>query len=252
MLLPLQTGIIYGPVNSRRLGRSLGINVLSTKIKICTFNCLYCQYGWTGIHKRELTKENLWPSVAEVLGAVEKALKTINPPPSYITFSGNGEPTLHPNFNEIVEGVIELRNNFSHNSKTAILSNSSLVTDLTIRNAISKLDVKIIKLECGSEEVFRKYNHPCRGINLTDIVSALRLMNDITIQALFTGGPAGNYNLDHLYNWVANLKGISPLLVQLYTLDRNYPSNNIHALEKDDLLVIKKQLEQENINAEVY
>lgn len=252
MLLPLQKGIIYGPVRSRRLGWSLGINLLSTQKKICTFNCVYCQYGWTAVHGKKITETFQWPSVAEVLAALEEALRNINSSPAYITFSGNGEPTGHPNFDEIGEAVIRLRNRFSPHSKTAILSNSSLVTDSRIRDAIAKLDVRIMKLDCGNEEIFQKYNFPCCGIDLKDIINALQSMQDITIQALFTGGVAGNYDSAHLDEWIEKIKQISPIHVQLYTLDRDYPSNNIHALEKDDLHLIQKRLEMANVRADVY
>ena len=252
MSIPLQSGIIYGPINSRRLGCSLGINILPTTMKICTFNCLYCQYGWTDIHSTKLEDESLLPSPDEVAMELEKALRRISPPPAYITFSGNGEPTLHPNFNEIVDSVISLRDQFSANSKTAIISNSTLMNESSIRKAVSKLDVKIMKFECGNEAVFRAYNHPCHEIKLTDVATALQSMEDVTIQALFSGGAAGNYNVDHVVQWIEKIKAISPLHVQLYTLDRSGPANNIQALEREDLLSIKKLLERENISVEVY
>ncbi|MFQ5825374.1 MAG: radical SAM protein, partial [bacterium] len=135
MVLPLQTSIIYGPIKSRRLGNSLGINLLSTEKKICTFNCVYCQYSWTKIHSLKIENKVLLPRVPEVLKAVETALRTIHPKPAYITFSGNGEPTLHPDFTEIVDGVIQLRNRFAPCSNTAILTNSTQAIHGNIRKA---------------------------------------------------------------------------------------------------------------------
>ena len=101
MTIPLQRGLIYGPVNSRRLGRSLGINLLPLRLKICTFNCVYCQYGWTQIHGDQLFDTSLWPLLSEISTALTDALNELKSTPSYLTFSGNGEPTLHPQFADI-------------------------------------------------------------------------------------------------------------------------------------------------------
>lgn len=252
MVLPLQNDIVYGPIKSRRLGISSGINVLSTEKKICTFNCVYCQYGWTRIHRSRTTKSDRLPEVTQVLEAVEKALRTIHPKPPYITFSGNGEPTLHPNFAEIVDGVIQLRNRFAPRSHTAILTNSTQAIHGHIRKAIAKLDLKMMKLECGSEDVFQRYNRPCGGVNLKHLVSSLQLMENVTIQALFSTGPAGNYDVEHLDEWIEKIHLISPQHVQLYTLDRRYPCNNICPLKEVELQLIKKRLQKRNISAEVY
>ena len=252
MTIPLQNSIIYGPVNSRRLGRSLGINVLPIDHKICSFNCLYCQYGWTAIHTKEVKEPAIWPKISEILENVREALTNITLKPSYITFSGNGEPTLHPDFPQLVEGVIELRNNYSQNSKTAILSNSTTVSDPKIRMAISQLDVKIMKLDCGSEQCFKRYNVPCKGINFTDVVSGLKLLNEVTIQTLITRGPSGNYREDYLEGWLNILSEINPVLVQIYSLDRGYPSEKILPMDQKDMLVLRERLLQNNINTEVY
>ena len=122
MTIPLQPGIIYGPVRSRRLGRSLGINLLPTSYKVCTFNCLYCQYGWTRIHGRILKYRDQWPQVDEAYEALEKTLQEISLAPDYITFSGNGEPTIYPDFPEVVDELIKLRNDLAPRAKVAILS----------------------------------------------------------------------------------------------------------------------------------
>ena len=112
MLLTLQRGAVYGPVQSRRLGSSLGVNVLPASVKVCTFNCLYCQYGWTKVCPLRIGESSQWPSVQEILGELEQALWALVEQPAYITFSGNGEPTLHPRFAELVDGVISLRDSW--------------------------------------------------------------------------------------------------------------------------------------------
>ena len=125
MLLDKQDGVIYGPVNSRRLGKSLGINLSPGEDKLCSFNCIYCHYGWTGRHTLDYSKfEDELPGVDQVVQAVKEAMQS-KTKFDYVTFSGNGEPTLHPAFPEIVEKVIELRDNYRPKAKIALLTNSS-------------------------------------------------------------------------------------------------------------------------------
>ena len=252
MTIPLQKGLIYGPVNSRRLGRSLGINLLPLKLKICTFNCVYCQYGWTNVHGDQLPDASLWPGLSDIGATLESALRELPTPPSYLTFSGNGEPTLHPYFPEIVKEVIRLRNHYIPAAKLAILSNSSTVCRPPIRKALEELDVRIMKLDCGDEICFRKYNNPARGINLTDIVNGLMETCDVTIQSLFTAGEGGNSSVNHLRAWIEQIRKIEPVMVQLYTLDRGYPSDEIYPVSREHLEEIKHDLDAMNILSNVY
>lgn len=252
MTIPLQRGIIYGPVRSRRLGRSLGINLLPTSYKICTFNCLYCQYGWTLIHGRILRDRDAWPKVNEVYNALERSLKEISPSPDYITFSGNGEPTIYPDFPVIVDGVIKLRNDLAPSAKVAVLSNSTMVMDENILTALSRLDVKIMKLDCGAVECFKSYNRPAKGVHFEEIVKGLAKLENVTIQSLFSGGPKGNFCPENIEVWIDNIQQISPSTVQLYTLDRGFPSNKIAMLNKNQLIELKERLNEFGIDSEVY
>jgi wyosine [tRNA(Phe)-imidazoG37] synthetase (radical SAM superfamily) len=252
MTIPLQRSLIYGPVNSRRLGRSLGINLLPLRLKICTFNCVYCQYGWTQIHGDQLYDASLWPELSTIRVALERALEELKPPPAYLTFSGNGEPTLHPHFPQVVDDVIGLRDRYTPGAQTAILSNASTVSKSQIRESLEKLDVRIMKLDCGEERCFRKYNNPTRSIHLNDIIRGLGQLNKVTIQSLFAAGDAGNYSAGHLKAWIEQIRIIKPVVVQLYTLDRGYPSDEIQPVSSEDLEKIKQDLDEINIPAEVY
>jgi wyosine [tRNA(Phe)-imidazoG37] synthetase (radical SAM superfamily) len=254
MLLDLQAGIIYGPVRSRRLGRSLGINILPAERKVCSFDCLYCQYGFSqGKTREEAQKKKLgFPTVTEVLSAVERAMLNLSPPAAYLTFSGNGEATLHPGFKEIVLGLREIRDRLSPASKTAILSNSTTVNNPVIRKALELLDVRIMKLDAGTEEMFAGYNRPAKGITLEETVAGLAVLEDVTIQSLFTKGPEGNFTPEHLSAWVEQIKKISPLFVQLYTLDRESPTASLIPVEKNELLQIRSLLEREKIASGVF
>jgi wyosine [tRNA(Phe)-imidazoG37] synthetase (radical SAM superfamily) len=247
MILELQKGIIYGPVNSRRLGRSLGINILPPDRKVCPFNCVYCQYGWTGVHTAKLPSDFTLPSVKSVSEALRNALLTLPSPPAYITFSGNGEPTLHPEFSPIVEEVTQLRNEFAPGAKTAILSNSALVTDNSIRSALEQLDLRIMKLDCGTSEVFQRYNQPCSGVNLDSITDGLIQLSGVTIQTLLSAGQTGNLESRNITEWIEILKKIKPLSVQLYTLDRGYPDSNLLPVSIDEMNEIENQARKAGI-----
>jgi wyosine [tRNA(Phe)-imidazoG37] synthetase (radical SAM superfamily) len=252
MLLPLKNEIIYGPVNSRRLGRSLGLNILPAGRKICSFNCVYCQYGRSDPQKIVSDKALLWPSPAEVSTALANSLKEMPVSPAYITFSGNGEALLHPHFSEIVEETIHVRNRLAPEAKTAILSNSSLVSDSTVQNVLQKLDVRIMKLDCGLEKNFKLYNQPAGGITLDDIVKGLGEIPDVTIQSLFTKGISGNFSSANIQAWVERIAEIRPLFVQIYTLDRNAPSEDLRATSKADLYGLKSLVKNEGISVEVF
>lgn len=252
MLLDLQKDIIYGPIHSRRLGRSLGINLLPSAKKTCTFNCVYCQYGWAKIHRAEKIGNVSFPSVEDVRKALKKALTALKEPPSYITFSGNGEPTLHPYFGQMVKEVTVIRDELAPEAVTAILSNSALVSRKAIREAILELDVHIMKLDCGTPKMFRRYNQPCSGVGLEEITEGLAEMPGVTIQTLVSSGKSGNLEARNIKEWIKRIKKIRPVLVQLYTLDRDYPDKDLRPATKDDLNHIKKQAEKAEIAIKIY
>lgn len=252
MLLELQKEIIYGPVNSRRLGRSLGINILPAHRKICPFNCVYCQYGWTRDHVLRTNTTSDLPTAKAVKEALTEALIHLDNSPAYITFSGNGEPTLHPDFSQIVEEVIVLRNRLAPGAKTAILSNSAFVSDKSIRKALSRLDVRIMKLDCGTPDIFKRYNQPCPGVDLEIITEGLANMPDVDVQTLVSAGQAGNLNTQNTTTWIERLKHIQPLSVQLYTLDRGYPSKNLSPANRKELDDIKVRVQKAGIRIGVF
>jgi wyosine [tRNA(Phe)-imidazoG37] synthetase (radical SAM superfamily) len=252
MTIPLKAGIIYGPVNSRRLGRSLGINLLPRGTKICTFNCVYCQYGWTKIHGRSLPDNKEWPAPEVIFSELKKFLENSEIPPEYLTFSGNGEPTLHPHFPEIVQGIITIRDELAPPAKTAILSNSSTVTETPIREALRMLDVRIMKLDCGNAECFTHYNQPTSGVEFSEVIEGLRELDKVTIQSLFADGDGGNYTPSSIEDWIVQLKIIHPVFVQIYSLDRGYPSDNIYPLSVQKLNTIRDYLNLLNIPSQVF
>jgi len=252
VLLDLKRGITYGPVRSRRLGRSLGINLLGSAAKVCTFDCLYCQYGWTPAGAVSRTEPDGLPSPDDVFAAVRSALETLDEPPAYLTFSGNGEPTLHPHFGEIVDGVTALRNRLAPAAKTAILSNSTRAGDPSVRSALGRLDVRIMKLDAGTEETFRRFNRPLEQVSLAEVLEGLRALGGVTIQALFADGSDGNTNAEEIHAWVDAVVWVKPIAVQLYTLARGYPSDRIGPVGTRLLAAIRDRLLALGVPAAVF
>jgi len=252
-LLPLKEHIIYGPVRSRRLGRSLGINLLPPGEKWCTFDCLYCQYGLTPSIEGALSeKRRNIPSVENVVQAVETALRELDEPPAYLTFSGNGEPTLHPDFPRIVEAVRILRDRLVPDAKTALLSNSSRTGEAIIRAAISRLDRPILKLDAGNEIVFRSFSRPRAEIRYDDIIAGLEAMRGITLQSLFCAGPHGNLEEDHIADWIDKVKQIWPRDVQIYTISRPVPTKTLEQAPAAAMLGIRDRVQRAGIPAGVF
>jgi wyosine [tRNA(Phe)-imidazoG37] synthetase (radical SAM superfamily) len=251
-ILPLKQDVVYGPVNSRRLGKSLGINVLAAKSKICTLNCLYCQYGYTRIADTEIHHPTNFYPAQFIIHALESRLKSGELRPDYLTFSGNGEATLHPDFFELVGAVIALRDKYIPAARTAILSNGTQIGQKLIQVALDKLDLRIIKLDCAETGLYKCYNRPLTPFDLTQLIAILSTMKNIIIQALFTGGRSGNFFPEHNKMWIETVKSIRPLMVQIYSLDRGYPSRQIVKLTKNLLQSLMDELMNACIPAQVY
>lgn len=252
MVLELKKQLIYGPVRSRRLKWSMGINLLPFRSKVCTFNCLYCQYGLTPALSNIDARLQTFPPVQNVLDAVEEAVQTISPPPLYLTFSGNGEPTLHPNFLSIVAGVKNIRDRWVPEAKISVLSNSTTLSSHSVRQAINQLDHPILKLDAGTEEMFRHYNGVSKGINFQDTIDHLAALSNVTIQTLFTKGKEGNSDPLHVQKWLEQIIKISPCSVQIYTLSRPTPTQSLLPLQEKELSNIQTMLKNAQIHADIF
>jgi wyosine [tRNA(Phe)-imidazoG37] synthetase (radical SAM superfamily) len=217
-VLGLQQGIIYGPVNSRRLGRSLGINLLPARYKLCSFDCVYCHYGRTAVPAMTAAEEH-FPGVATVLAEVEKALR--GPADfDYLTFSGNGEATLHPRFPEIVSGVRRLRDALRPGVRLAILSNSTTVHLPHIRAALARIDAPIMKLDAGDAPTLERINRPAPGVTLEQMVEGLKQVPGLVIQSVLVDGLVSNARGEALEAWLEAVAEVRPTRVQIYSTDR--------------------------------
>jgi wyosine [tRNA(Phe)-imidazoG37] synthetase (radical SAM superfamily) len=249
--------IIFGPLKSRRLGTSLGINLLPSTIKLCSFNCIYCECGWTEAKLDE--KEHL-NKAAEIDASLEKRLIYLNENHviiDSITFAGNGEPTLHPEFSEIIDITIRLRDKYTPDARISVLSNSTTLSKDKVREALMKVD-NIMKLDAGSEEVFRLINNPKSSITLEKIVEDLKkFKGNLIIQTMFVRGEIGNRPIDNtevkeVDKWLKFIESIAPKEVMIYSLDRIPPMAKLEKISELELQVIAKKVRHLNIKASVY
>jgi wyosine [tRNA(Phe)-imidazoG37] synthetase (radical SAM superfamily) len=221
--------IIFGPVKSRRLGASLGINLLPAEKKMCNFNCIYCECGWTHSTSRDQALLPKREEIYRVLDQKLSELKEKNNPPDVITFAGNGEPTLHPDFPGIVDDCIELRNKYFPGTRIAVLSNSTMVTVPEIREALLKVDQNILKLDSGFDLTVRVHNQPRVNVKVAELIDNLKHFNgQLIIQTLFLRGSYKGKTIDNttpeeIEAWLKAIEMIKPYEVMIYTISRDTP-----------------------------
>ncbi len=241
-VLPLQTGIIYSPVRSRRLGRSLGINLLPASYKLCSFDCVYCHYGRTEI-KTLFPDEGHFPPVEHVGRALEQALQ-IDRDIDYITFSGNGEPTLHPRFPDIVSDVYHIRQELAPGAKLAILSNSTGLCFAHVLECLRLFDVPIMKLDAGDPATLARINRPAPAVQLEQILAGLKLVPGLVIQSVLVDGKVSNARGEALEAWLFALSQLNPVQVQIYSTDRPVPEAGLERVPPARLQSLAGEIER--------
>lgn len=226
-VLPLQKDILYGPINSRRLGKSLGINLMPTDYKLCSFNCVYCHYGITDKCTIDLKSyiEDL-PEFDDVVKTIRDVMKT-GLEFDYITFSGNGEPTLYPDFSKLVDELLKIRNKFRPKTKIALLSNSSGLIYNDIKESILKIDLPVFKLDAGILDTFKKINRAAKDVDYKEIVDLLSELKGIIIQTVLIDGSPRNTAKEDIDLYFEKLKGLQPKEVHIYSIDRPVPNSEI-------------------------
>jgi wyosine [tRNA(Phe)-imidazoG37] synthetase (radical SAM superfamily) len=250
--------LVFGPVYSRRLGISLGVNLLPTTSKYCNFDCIYCECGWNETGSK---KKLILPDRAELKQKLEfklKELRGTENEPDAITFAGNGEPTVHPEFAGIIDDTIEIRNKFSPKTIISVLSNASLIHKKPIRDALLKVDKNILKLDTGIESTFKLLNQPAGNLTLDEIVKNLLLFQgNLIIQTLFLRGWYKGHFIDNtsvkeLDAWIPLIKKIQPEYVMIYPIDRGTPVKELQKISEKELMEIAEKLESQGIKSEVY
>jgi wyosine [tRNA(Phe)-imidazoG37] synthetase (radical SAM superfamily) len=245
--------IIFGPVKSRRLGVSLGINLLPTKKKICNFNCIYCECGWT---KTTEKGTGHLPERKDVFLALESKLagmKALEEKPDVITFAGNGEPTLHPDFPGIIWDSIALRDKYFPDAKIAVLSNATTISDQAVKNALLKVDMNILKLDSAFDATVNIHNQPAKNIKVKDLIRTLAGFNGhVIIQTLFLRGVYNEHTIDNttpreIDAWLKAIEEIKPSEVMIYTISRDTPPeggqlNKVPAKELKEIAAMVEKL----------
>ena len=245
---------IFGPIKSRRLGVSLGINLLPGDGKICTFDCLYCECGFNATHRSRTPL----PTHAQVIEALEKQLQKMQSEgtaPDVLTFAGNGEPTIHPQFAQIIDDTLALRDKYFPNAKVSVLSNSTMITRDAVFEALKKVDNNILKLDTVDPEYITFVDRPNSAYKLNNIIDKMQQFEGkIIIQTMFLKGVVNGKNLDntsdkYVLPWLESIKKISPREVMIYTIDRETPQEGLLKATREELDRIVALLHHEGIKA---
>lgn len=245
---------IFGPVKSRRLGISLGINLLPDDGKVCSFDCLYCECGFNAERR---TKKQL-PTCEEVATALENRLTEMSAEgslPDVLTFAGNGEPTIHPQFDKIIEKTIALRDKYCPKAKVSVLTNATLVTKPKVFEALNKVDNNILKLDTVNPDYIMQVDRPCGKYDLEEIIKQMaNFKGKAIIQTMFLKGTVNGIDLDntgdkYVKPWIEAVKRIAPREVMIYTIDRETPQKGLQKATREELDRIVELLTGEGIKA---
>lgn len=239
--------VIFGPVKSRRLGLSLGVNLLPTDNKLCSFNCIYCECGWgtKGAKPRFNSRE-------EVYGLLRKKLEEMvaeGTPPDVITFAGNGEPTMHPEFPQIIDDTIATRDEICPTAKISVLSNATMINRESVREALKKVDNNILKLDSAFDETVRLIDGPAGNYSVAETVRNMKLFEGkLIIQTMFLRGEFNGQTVDNTTEkevsaWLKLVKEIAPEQVMIYTIDRDTPVRTLEKVPVEDLKRIAARIE---------
>lgn len=249
--------IIFGPVKSRRLGVSLGVNLLPTDIKVCSFDCIYCECGR---NPKKYEEKAVLPSRQEVQQRLKEKLEEMNADnllPDVITFAGNGEPTMHKEFAGIIDDTIKLRNLLSPKARIAVLSNATMIHKKAVFDALLKIEDNIQKLDSAFEETIQLLDCPNKNFSLQKTVDQLTAFNGkVIIQTLFVRGSYKGETVDNstekeISAWIELLKKIKPSQVMIYTIARDTPVDTLEKVSLSDLKAIAKRLENEGFRVQV-
>lgn len=248
---------IFGPIHSRRLGSSLGINLMPNDGKICSFDCIYCEAGYNaqGTGKAGISpREEVRTALEKKLSAMKEAGDRLD----VITFSGNGEPTLHPDFGGVVDDVIALRDKYYPAVRISVLSNSTMIDRPQVVEALKKVDNNILKLDSAIDETIRLINVPGnRNFNAQTVIEQLKAFNgQCIIQTMMLRGEHNGRVVDNttepeIEALLAAYREIQPKEVMLYSLDRPTPESQLKKVERDDLEAIAERFRAAGITVVV-
>ena len=265
----LREETVFGPIRSRRLGSSLGINLLPVRGKLCNFDCIYCECGWNADGRGD----TVLPTAAQVRSALEDKLLGLmldGTPVDSITFSGDGEPTLNPEFPRIIDDTLRLRDAFYPGAKVSVLSNATRVHIPEVFEALRKVDNPIMKLDAPTDELAALINRPAGGYSVERVVDGLkRFEGDFVLQTMFlrapvdvsdggenTSGSRQEYLFDTgspevLLPWMDIVRTLRPRLIQVYTIDRPTPAQGLEKYSVEEMRALVAPLLAEGFNIQV-
>ncbi|OJU45885.1 MAG: radical SAM protein [Bacteroidales bacterium 45-6] len=249
--------IIFGPIHSRRLGVSLGINLLPTNGKRCSFDCIYCECGYN----KDFKTDAPLPSQEAVREALEKKLLKLEKQqitPDVITFAGNGEPTMHPQFAEIIDDTLALRDKFFPSAKISVLSNAAHIGKKKIFDALLKVDNNILKLDAGKLETIQLMDRPLpKDYTVEKQIALLKKFDgNFILQTMFLRGKHAGKVIDNsteeeVSAWLEAVKEIQPKEVMVYSIDRETPEKQLEKVTLEELEAIGKRVEKLGIKVNI-
>lgn len=244
--------IVFGPIFSRRLGSSLGVNILPSKGKLCNFDCIYCECGWNadGIAERR------FPTLSEVESALSDKMEKLaaeGVPVDSITFSGNGEPTMNPDFAGIVDVTLRLRDRFYPDAKISVLSNATLVGRRTVVEALKKIDNPILKIDAADDRMISMINKPVGSYRLRNVMDSLKEFNgNFILQTMFLRSPEFDMTApDALAGWIEIVRELRPRQVMVYTIDRETPDKSLGKYTVEEMREFVQPLVDEGFDVQV-
>ncbi len=246
--------IVFGPIHSRRLGISLGVNLLPTAGKICTFDCIYCECGFNADRRTVVCI----PTREEVKIALEKKLQSMSENPDVITFSGNGEPTVHPDFANIIDDTIELRNKYFPVAKISVLSNASMICKEDVFKALNKIENNILKLDSPFDDKIQLIDQPnSPSFNVKELVDCMKRFNgNLIIQTMFLRGLYNGKSVDNTSEEEVNdlidiYKEVHPKQIMIYTIDRETPAKQLEKVPLEELNIIAEKIRKAGFDVSV-
>ena len=244
----LYDNIIFGPIRSRRLGLSLGVNLLPIESKLCSFDCIYCECGWNDEHPGK-RRFNAREDVRVMLEETLQKMVADGTPPDVITFAGNGEPTMHPDFENIIEDTIALRDKHCPAAKVSVLSNATQIHREDVRRALLRVDNNILKLDSAFDETVQLVNKPQGAYTVARTVELLKafegnlIMQTMFLRGEYAGKRVDNTTEEEVSAWLKLVEEIKPKQVMVYSLDRDTPCQTLEKVEKEELREIAARVE---------
>ena len=252
----LYDNIIFGPVRSRRLGLSLGVNLLPVESKLCNFDCIYCECGWNEDHVGR-RRFNSREDVRDMLRDTLQAMVAKGELPDVITFAGNGEPTMHPDFEPIIEDTIALRDQICPQAKVSVLSNATQIHREDVRRALLRVDNNILKLDSAFDSTVQLINKPQGSYSVARTVELMKLFEGkMILQTMFLRGEylskrVDNTTAEEVDAWLDIVAQIKPRQVMIYSLDRDTPCQTLEKVGREELLQNAAKLQARGFNCSV-